>query len=1196
MVTESLFIPYIARSYKIPTFVPWGIPVIEYLRPLRRHQRQARFHMDESDPQSPTESSSHNSSLSLLTSNDIDHSEPPLKTLIDTTSHRRRHPLQLASVILHILLVLVNLALLIIGVKGWEHNITFPVERQTTVSFLVTAVSTTIGTLYGSGLLFLTQKIVMQSSFRSSQTLTAAHDSISAWRGLISAMITLYNQLSVPALVLGALSTAGYLGCISILHVTLPASLSVETFNSSFTLNVATAGPPELNLTDPSSSYQFMTTSATAFLPWIRNLDDSQTDTNLGIGEAGVSAMGLNITCGYLPAVIESFTEDPLTLSLSFGSLGIAHGIRVYNNTVLIIGNNNLALNNSIILYTALEVLDSDGNNGHPATSNLNITIPHLQFLQFLQCSKTSESSWVLTLLQWSQIITRGWVISSFFTDTEEYMMQYLDVDPLSNSTDSPPVLKLHDIENGLSVMTATLFWMGGNIPVDIIEAHNHIPPVLLAGNTTAHQEQPLARLNINLVAVSSGLATSFVLILLCISFLVAPGGPPGPAEGTGLLHTIFWIRRNPERVACLQTVEHPTELNLRVKGSQSVHSADISLLPLSREIERDNKKTPHSSMSEDVYEESLKSTLIGVKPGSQPVLLRTSNLRRICITLHIVLLLVHMTLFGIMLARKEHNIVFSLNIQSMVSFWYKVIATAFGTTYYSIILYLTQKLAISDVVQTYSTLTSAHDSLLSWDGLGSSLTTLHKQIRLPVSVFTTLSVVGYLSAISTLHVTTPALFSVQTFNITVNSMVETEGLPEWNGPDYNATITYIQNEAEYLRSLQTLPLSQTLGLFNGSLYDTLTDTYPGNGAVNISAVGFNITCGFLPAVNVEGFPHSYWPNISFGTSEWTTVFSPGPDLINVDATVGGNLQDSALSNSIILYTTNQVLDSDGNTGAPVALNPMFTLSNVSAIQFLQCQIKPVSRTIIPSSLNPVIYKTRSKWQMYEPAQDSTANATSLVEGATWAKVLPGLRGSGLDPWSGQPWDETGFQASWGDIYLIEQLGLDLTWKDGFTPTESSGPILYLHDIENALSNLVASVFWTAGHVRPFSLTMESGFQNNSQSVASITANIQKPPSLITGNTTVSHTVAAARLDMNPVAVSLGLGASCLLLLLAIAFSAGTQNPKTSLNGLGLLQIIWVLHHHPYLSDILEHVEDPTDYNLREAGLVKLRMSDAEEY
>jgi hypothetical protein len=63
-------------------------------------------------------------------------------------------------------------------------------------------------------------------------------------------------------------------------------------------------------------------------------------------------------------------------------------------------------------------------------------------------------------------------------------------------------------------------------------------------------------------------------------------------------------------------------------------------------------------------------------------------------------------------------------------------------------------------------------------------------------------------------------------------------------------------------------------------------------------------------------------------------------------------------------------------------------------------------------------------------------------------------------------------------------------------------------------------------------------------------------------------------------------------MVLAIRFMAGGRRAKTTLSGMGLLQTIWVFQHHPELSEILESVEDPTDYNLRAAGLVKVRLMD----
>jgi hypothetical protein len=45
---------------------------------------------------------------------------------------------------------------------------------------------------------------------------------------------------------------------------------------------------------------------------------------------------------------------------------------------------------------------------------------------------------------------------------------------------------------------------------------------------------------------------------------------------------------------------------------------------------------------------------------------------------------------------------------------------------------------------------------------------------------------------------------------------------------------------------------TQTPGLLNNSLYEILENTTLTNGKAQVSAIGFNITCGYLPAVIIE--------------------------------------------------------------------------------------------------------------------------------------------------------------------------------------------------------------------------------------------------------------------------------------------------------------------------------------------------------
>jgi hypothetical protein len=74
--------------------------------------------------------------------------------------------------------------------------------------------------------------------------------------------------------------------------------------------------------------------------------------------------------------------------------------------------------------------------------------------------------------------------------------------------------------------------------------------------------------------------------------------------------------------------------------------------------------------------------------------------------------------------------------------------------------------------------------------------------------------------------------------------------------------------------------------------------------------------------------------------------------------------------------------------------------------------------------------------------------------------------------------------------------------------------------------------------------------------------------------------------------VSISLGASILLLILVFVFSLGEDRSNPSITSMGFLQIIWVFEHHPELSNVLEQVKDPTDHNLRAAGMVKVCLLD----
>jgi hypothetical protein len=99
---------------------------------------------------------------------------------------------------------------------------------------------------YLAGALFVTQKSAMHYNLHVLQTLTAAHDNVSSWGGLGSALVSVYRQISIPASITGTLSVAGYLACVSSFHITTPALFSMAGFNMSVPLPVQTLGLPQI--------------------------------------------------------------------------------------------------------------------------------------------------------------------------------------------------------------------------------------------------------------------------------------------------------------------------------------------------------------------------------------------------------------------------------------------------------------------------------------------------------------------------------------------------------------------------------------------------------------------------------------------------------------------------------------------------------------------------------------------------------------------------------------------------------------------------------------------------------------------------------------------------------------------------------------------------------------------------------------
>ncbi|KAJ7080307.1 hypothetical protein C8R44DRAFT_824305 [Mycena epipterygia] len=572
-----------------------------------------------------------------------------------------------------------------------------------------------------------------------------------------------------------------------------------------------------------------------------------------------------------------------------------------------------------------------------------------------------------------------------------------------------------------------------------------------------------------------------------------------------------------------------------------------------------------------------------------------SAPLRLLSLILHSGLVAIHVVLIVIWSKDLEHRLVFSLEHQKIVSFLITAITQTFGTIYSALLVLVTQMLSMRRNLHRKQPLTATHDIASAWAGLGSAAIHIWHQTAVPSSFIGVLCVFFYLGNTLVLHITTPALFALEVFNASYPVLVGTEGLPSYNLTGHNLSslddipYTILDNITSYTSaSLYYLPYvdgSTAIGLHEGALYD-VPKPNAGIGNVDVNATSFNITCGYYEDVSVV---------FSDGKYQATRNTSGSTEIETTQRGIISRIYfTDTVENSIVLYSTIPILDSSGKNGSSVELTPPMNTS-VSSIQILRCTQSLVNGTAVVEaqsgkavSLQPDLKKTTSAWAPYTDPANTTAADNAFLNGwAGWYTTMPQ---------SAFPFDSQVDSAAWSYVSLAD---LSLIQKLNLQPTNSSAApsSVKLHDLENALSELVAAMFWTLGHTSPTHESIQSAHRDSvaGDSFSIGIGQIQTPVFLLPGNVTVTEQSPQARLDSSIIAAAVGLAASIALLLLSLPdslFQRGTRDGEEliPITGTGILHAIWLYRNHPELEARLEQVEHPTDGNLRHAGMVRARL------
>ncbi|KZT05120.1 uncharacterized protein LAESUDRAFT_750796 [Laetiporus sulphureus 93-53] len=533
-------------------------------------------------------------------------------------------------------------------------------------------------------------------------------------------------------------------------------------------------------------------------------------------------------------------------------------------------------------------------------------------------------------------------------------------------------------------------------------------------------------------------------------------------------------------------------------------------------------------------------------------------KLYSLLIILHAILVLIHICLVIVWARGAEHAVTISLDRAGTISNRIVFASQIFIITYTACLLLITQRLSLNSLLLRPRTLTALHDVSSAWTGLGAGLLSLWRQLSIPTAVFGTLGVAVYLGCLSILHISTPALFSMDAFNQTGALPVGfIAGMPSVGDPTLPLSVDAQSVWAAATKLLPYLALADdqsTLGLANNTLYDILDPNSGGVGDVTVNAITANVTCHTLPDTTSDGVSvvnDDY--NISLGFNGNGITVGALRQFTWYDQDVNATL---LLGRNAVFLTAFNVIDCNGELGSYISgVN--------SSWQVIGCTLSwsptnvvvdAITRYVVGMDSGAATIRS-SKWTAWRPGFQAFPQDREDLQVDSWADMLdssvnpPGA--AGISSAFGGA-DMSGIQTS---EFIVNVLNETLDELHDVTLTE----------FEDTLNRLTTSTFWAAAHM----LAPDSRGDYLT---------------LTNGSTQVPQTV--SRLNLNLTAVIFGLSASVVLLAFALYLTCGVTKARHKMDGMGMLHVLWLVAYRPSVLNRIASVGEPTTDELRRAGMM----------
>ncbi|KAJ6484078.1 hypothetical protein C8R45DRAFT_1099239 [Mycena sanguinolenta] len=247
----------------------------------------------------------------------------------------------------------------------------------------------------------------------------------------------------------------------------------------------------------------------------------------------------------------------------------------------------------------------------------------------------------------------------------------------------------------------------------------------------------------------------------------------------------------------------------------------------------------------------------------------------------------------------------------------------------------------------------------MAWAGIGSALVHLCHQ-KTAALITGVLCTVFYLTSVLILHITTPALFSLETFAATPRFPYRRKGSPATTGQIPGHLSNFLPLPLTFLPTVFE-NIFLTVGLHNGSMYDVRA-VNEGSGHATVNGTGFNITCGYLPDIVLSPVQNtSTWYVSGPAIGQRWVIFHPTQPGIIVPI-------NTTYFDTVLFYTTIPILDSADALGPTYSLVPPL-YNATSSIQNFGCSQSRMNQTVIVDSqsrtaldLTPELEKTTSTY------------------------------------------------------------------------------------------------------------------------------------------------------------------------------------------------------------------------------------------